>query len=157
MGFKIPYDTGTSKTGFGQVKIMKNYVWINKFFSKFRFWPIRWKKLRRRLPVQGIVGEKRFKRSVPLRFYNFSQYPSFFRWNGNIVYRYTCNLYIQVYTGTRYRWRIKVQWFHLDFIVFKQDTVIPSYKTISLIRPDFRCTEIVKYYQIVTLKRGHPT
>ena len=26
MGFKIPYDTGTSKTGFGQVKIMKEFV-----------------------------------------------------------------------------------------------------------------------------------
>jgi hypothetical protein len=28
-------------------------------------------------------------------------------------------------------------------------------KAAPLIRSDFRCTEMVKYYQIVSLKRGH--
>ena len=30
-------------------------------------------------------------------------------------------------------------------------------KATSLIRTDFRCTEIVKYYYIVPLKRDHPS
>ena len=40
--------TGTSKTGFVQVKIMKEFAWINRKFSKFGFWTSRWKKLRQR-------------------------------------------------------------------------------------------------------------
>ena len=40
--------TGTSKTGFVQVKIMKELAWINRKFSKFGFWTSRWKKLRQR-------------------------------------------------------------------------------------------------------------
>jgi hypothetical protein len=44
-----------SKTGFGQVKIMKEFVWINRhFFSKFGFRASRWKKLRQRLN-RGVV------------------------------------------------------------------------------------------------------
>ena len=34
---------GTSKTGFGQVKIMKEFVWINRKFSNFDFRASRWK------------------------------------------------------------------------------------------------------------------
>jgi hypothetical protein len=33
----------------------------------------------------------------------------------------------------------------------------PSREAIPLIRPVFRYTEIVKYHQIVTLQRGHPS
>ena len=42
------------------------------------------------------------------------------------------------------------------------DTVVPPViwplpsKATPLIRPDFRCTEIVKYYWLIPLKRGHP-
>ena len=32
----------------------------------------------------------------------------------------------------------------------------PSYKATPLIRPDFRCTDTVKYYYIISLKRDHP-
>jgi hypothetical protein len=39
----------TSKTGFGQMKIMNEFVWVNGFFfSKFGFRASRWKKLRQR-------------------------------------------------------------------------------------------------------------
>ena len=38
---------GTSKTGFGQVKIMKEFVWINIIFSsKFGFKASRWTKMK---------------------------------------------------------------------------------------------------------------
>jgi hypothetical protein len=45
---------------------------------------------------------------------------------------------------------------------WKTPTVVPLIrplppKVIFLARPDFRCTEIVKYYYIVSLKRGHPS
>ena len=39
-----------------------------------------------------------------------------------------------------------------------QRTIVPHLiKAIPLIRPDFRCTEIVKYYLIVTFKRDQPS
>ena len=45
---------------------------------------------------------------------------------------------------------------------WKTPTVVPLIrplppKVIFLARPDFRFTEIVKYYYIVSLKRGHPS
>jgi hypothetical protein len=34
---------GTNKTGFGQVKIMKEFAWVNRIFFKFGFRASRWK------------------------------------------------------------------------------------------------------------------
>ena len=58
--FAIIHLPEASKTGFGQMNIMKKIVWINglfliNFFYKFGFWSSRWKKLRERLQMQYII------------------------------------------------------------------------------------------------------
>ena len=47
--------------------------------------------------------------------------------------------------------------FHSSFIDITVGLVdcCSSYKTTPVIRPDFRCTEIVKYYKIVPFKKVH--
>jgi hypothetical protein len=48
---------GTSKTGFWQVKIMKEFVWINNYFFlyKFGFWANRWKKIKAKTALISFI------------------------------------------------------------------------------------------------------
>ena len=72
---------GTRKTGFGQVKSMKEFVWINRNFSTFGFRASRWKILRQRL-----LNRFKFNRTEPLPVAKFIAILNFTWINGKHNY-----------------------------------------------------------------------
>jgi len=67
------------------------------------------------------------------------------------------------YASVQKRFKIGLEWttyIDSNLILALHPSLLqqsPSYKAIHVIMPDFRWTEIVKYFLIVPLKRGHPS
>jgi len=57
-----------------------------------------------------------------------------------------------MYISIVYLLRVILFIFSNSFITMHES---PSFNATPLITSDFRCTDIVKYYYIVSLKRGH--